>query len=470
MANNKPQKRLNTLDILVVAFGAMIGWGWVVSSGQWILSGGVVGTAIGFVAGGFMIYFVGLCYAELTTAIPKSGGVLVFSYNAFGAVGAFICTWSIILSYIGVVCYEAVSFPTILQYLFPDLLVGYMYSVNGFEVYISWIVVAELLAITILVLNLLGAKTAARFQKILTFAIAFVGIMLVVASAFSGNVHNIESQAFIENLDGNVFQNIVRVAIMTPFFFFGFDVIPQAAEEINVPLKKIGRMMMLSITLAVLFYVLVVLSVGYIFNVNEIQTSMETTGLVTADAMAKAFSSKNMAKILIIGGMCGIVTSWNSFLLGGSRAISSMASAKMLPEFLSKNGKKFHTPIYALLLIGILSMIAPFFGKSMLIWIVDAGNFACCLAYCIVSISFLILRKKKPELNRPYKVKYYRIVGSAAILMSGIMVGMYIIPGTNCTLVWQEWVIVGIWGILGLAFGIWSKWKYKKHFSSDLKV
>ena len=448
----------------------MIGWGWVVSSGQWILSGGVVGTAIGFVAGGFMIYFVGLCYAELTTAIPKSGGVLVFSYNAFGAVGAFICTWSIILSYIGVVCYEAVSFPTILQYLFPDLLVGYMYSVNGFEVYISWIVVAELLAIIILILNLLGAKTAARFQKILTFAIAFVGIMLVVASAFSGNVHNIESQAFIENLDGNVFQNIVRVAIMTPFFFFGFDVIPQAAEEINVPLKKIGKMMMLSITLAVLFYVLVVLSVGYIFNANEIQTSMETTGLVTADAMAKAFSSKNMAKILIIGGMCGIVTSWNSFLLGGSRAISSMASAKMLPEFLSKNGKKFHTPIYALLLIGILSMIAPFFGKSMLIWIVDAGNFACCLAYCIVSISFLILRKKKPELNRPYKVKYYRIVGSAAILMSGIMVGMYIIPGTNCTLVWQEWVIVGIWGILGLAFGIWSKWKYKKHFSSDLKV
>ena len=53
-------KVLNTGDVLVVAFGAMIGWGWVVSSGQWIVSGGIIGTIIGFIIGGLMIYFVGL--------------------------------------------------------------------------------------------------------------------------------------------------------------------------------------------------------------------------------------------------------------------------------------------------------------------------------------------------------------------------------------------------------------------------
>ncbi len=82
-----------------------------------------------------MIYFVGLCYAELTTAMPKCGGEHVFSYKAFGSIGAYICTWSIILSYIGVVCYEAVSFPTILQYVFPKIARGYLYSVGGFDIY-----------------------------------------------------------------------------------------------------------------------------------------------------------------------------------------------------------------------------------------------------------------------------------------------------------------------------------------------
>ena len=135
-------KVLNTGDVLVVAFGAMIGWGWVVSSGQWITSGGVLGTVLGFIIGGIMIYFVGLCYAELTTAMPKCGGEHVFSYKAFGSIGAYICTWSIILSYIGVVCYEAVSFPTILQYVFPKIARGYLYSVGGFDIYFTWLLIA----------------------------------------------------------------------------------------------------------------------------------------------------------------------------------------------------------------------------------------------------------------------------------------------------------------------------------------
>ena len=64
-------KVLGAWDILVIAFGAMIGWGWVVSSGNWIESGGVLGAAIAFAIGGIMIFFVGLTYAELTAAMPQ---------------------------------------------------------------------------------------------------------------------------------------------------------------------------------------------------------------------------------------------------------------------------------------------------------------------------------------------------------------------------------------------------------------
>lgn len=468
MNNTELNKVLNTGDVLVVAFGAMIGWGWVVSSGQWIINGGILGTVIGFIIGGIMIYFVGLCYAELTTALPKCGGEHVFSYKAFGPVGSYICTWSVILSYIGVVCYEAVSFPTILQYLFPNIAKGYLYTIGGFDIYFTWLLIAIVMAILILFLNIVGTKKAARFQKVLTCIIAGVGIILVAGSAFSGDIKNLQEQMFVGENSGQIVENIIKVAIMTPFFFFGFDVIPQAAEEINVPLKKLGKMMILSIVMAVSFYVMVVLSVGFVMNANQISSSMSTTGLVTADAMSIAFNSSNMARILIIGGLCGIITSWNSFLIGGSRALYSMAVAYMLPRRFSVLHKKYNTPVNAIVLIGALSIISPFFGRSMLIWIVDAGNFACCLAYCIVSMSFLILRKRAPDLKRPYKVKNYRMVGLIAVLMSGMMAAMYIIPGTSCTLVWQEWGIVGGWCLLGGIMAVLSKRRYGEYFASNM--
>lgn len=81
-------KVFNAWDILVIAFGAMIGWGWVVSSGGWIQKGGVLGAALGFVLGGIMIFFVGLTYAELTAAMPQCGGEHVFSYRAMGSNGS----------------------------------------------------------------------------------------------------------------------------------------------------------------------------------------------------------------------------------------------------------------------------------------------------------------------------------------------------------------------------------------------
>ena len=73
--------------------------------------------------------------------------------------------------------------------------------------------------------------------------------------------------------------------------------------------------MILSVVLAVVFYSFVILAVGYVLNPEEIALSQSTTGLVTADAMAKAFGTSVMAKVIIVGGMCGIVTSWNSFMM-----------------------------------------------------------------------------------------------------------------------------------------------------------
>lgn len=463
-------KVFSAWDILVIAFGAMIGWGWVVSTGDWISRGGVIGAAIGFALGGVMIFFVGLTYAELTAALPQCGGEHVFSYKAMGPIGSFICTWAIILGYVSVVCFEACALPTIITYIYPKFLKGYLYTVAGFDIYASWLAVAMIVAIFITFINIKGAKTAAILQTVLTVIIGGVGILLVVASAVSGDMSNLQPQLFASEDTVTSLKAIMSVAVMTPFFFIGFDVIPQAAEEINVPLKKIGKIMILSIVLAVAFYALIIVGVGYVMNASDIAASMEGSGLVTADAMAKAFNSSIMSKVLIIGGMCGIVTSWNSFLIGGSRAMYSMAESYMIPRTFAKLHPKYKTPVNALYLIGILSVLAPLFGRKMLVWIVDAGNFGCCLAYCMVALSFIILRSKAPDMKRPYKVKHYKFVGAMAVLMSGFMVVMYMIPGSGSTLVVQEWAMAGGWSLLGVVFFIICKLKYKEKFASHVDI
>lgn len=463
--NSKFKKVMNTTDILVVAFGAMIGWGWVVSSGRWIQGAGVIGTVIGFIIGGIMIYFVGMTYAELTPAMPKVGGEHVFSYKAFGPAGSFVCTWSLILSYIGVVCFEAVSLPTIIQYIFPSFARGYMYTIAGSDVYASGVIVASLFTIGIIVVNILGIKASSILQTVLTVTIAAVGIILVVGSAISGDVSNLDGQTIIGEGVLSV-KNILSVAVVAPFFLFGFDVIPQVAEEINIPLKKIARVLLISIICAVTFYGLVVFAVGYALSSKEITNAMEGTGLVTASAMERVFNSTVMAKVLIIGGLCGVITSWNSFLIGGSRAIFSMAESKMVPSRFARLHNTRKTPINALLLIGVLSFVAPFFGRTMLVWISDAASFACCLAYLMVALSFLILRKKEPDMHRPYKIKHYKFVGVTACVLSAFMVLMYILPGSGATLTGQETIIVGGWALTGLIFYLICKRKYKSEFGS----
>ena len=466
---SKFDKVMGAWDILVIAFGAMIGWGWVINSGDWITTAGFAGSIIAMLIGGVMVFFVGLTYAELTSAMPQCGGEHVFSYRAMGPTGSFVCTWMIILGYVATSAFEATALPTVITYLFPEFNQVYLYSIAGKDIYLTTILLGVGVAVLITFINIRGAKTAAILQTVLTAIIAIAGILLVVGSAVNGDGANITGQMW-ESGTGTTLGSVFKVACMTPFLFIGFDVIPQAAEEINVPYKKIGKIMLLSIFLAVAWYLLIIFAVCYIMPQSAIAQEMSSqNGLVSAKAIEIAFRSPLMGKVLIIGGLCGIITSWNSFLMGGSRALYSMGESLMIPKMFGKLGKH-KTPEAAIILCGIACVVAPFFGRGVLVWLVDAASF-CVIAYMFVSISFCILRKKKPEMARPYKVKAGRFVGVMAVLMAGFMTLLYIVPASfSAALVWQEWIVVGIWLALGAFFYFYSKKKYGAEFGRDIFI
>lgn len=442
------EKVFSKKDIFALAFGAMIGWGWVVLTGSWIETAGALGAILAFLLGGVMVIFVGLAYAELTAALPESGGISVFTERALGWNASFFASWSIILGYVSVVAFEAVAFPAVLEYFLGDgYLQGYLYTIKGYDVYATWVVVGVISSIFIAVTNYFGGKSVALLQGGATLLITIVGLALFGGSTVNGSFSNMAP--LFNNGVGGVF----AVAVMTPFMFMGFDVIPQAASEMNVPHKKIGKIMILSVVMAVVWYVVIVLSTARALSADGIANA----GLVTADAMVNVFVGSSLAgKVLILAGLGGIVTSWNAFFMGGSRAIAAMAQKRMLPESLGYIHPKYNTPTNAIILIGLVTTLAPLFGKSMMTWLVNAGSFTVVIAYFMVVLSFIKLRVDEPGLNRPYNVGNWKFVGGGALAMTCLMIVMCL-PGFPAALSWPyEWGIILGWFFLGSIFYLMS--------------
>lgn len=125
-------------------------------------------------------------------------GEQVFSYRALGRKVSFICTWAIILGYISVVAFEAVALPTVIEYLFPNYIKGYMYTIAGYDVHLTWVLVGVVSSIIIMIINYLGVKPAAFLQVVLTMGVAAVGILFLGGATINGSMANIDP-GFIES-------------------------------------------------------------------------------------------------------------------------------------------------------------------------------------------------------------------------------------------------------------------------------
>lgn len=456
--SDKLLKILGNKDVLALAFGAMIGWGWVVTSGLWITEAGSLGAIVAFLIGGILVVFVGLTYAELASAIPLAGGELSYTFKAMGRVASFITKWAIILGYVSVVAFEAVALPTVFEYIVPNYSQGYLYTIADWDVTITWAGVGIVGSILIAWINYRGIKLTSIISVILSTLIIVAGFMLITGSTFGGNFENM--QPLVET----GMTGILTVIIMTPFMFVGFDVIPQAAEEINLPQRKIGQLLIISVILAVIWYIAIIFGVSRILNPEELSQS----NLVTADAMTKAFgNSKLMGNVLVLGGIGGILTSWIGFYVGGSRAIYALANAGMLPKPLGKLHPKYKTPYRAILLIALLSTAAPLLGRPALVWLVNAGGLGLVVAWLMVGISFILLRKKDPMMNRPFKLPGGTLFGWLAVFMSFGVATLYM-PGMPSALKWPyEWLIIGIWTVLGFILYHYSIAKYGKQHADE---
>jgi amino acid transporter len=435
------RRLLGRRDVLALSFGAMVGWGWVVLAREMIERAGTVGSALAFLAGALVMLLVGLTYAELTSALSRAGGEISFTFVGIGSTASFVCGWALVLAYISVCAFEAVALPTVLGYLFEGSEVVHLYTIAGWDVHLSWLLVGVLGACTLGVVNYLGIRMASFVQAAAAGLLLLIGMAFFIPGNIRGDISNLTP--WFTNWKG-----FFRVVIMTPFLFLGFDVIPQVAEEIRIPFRAVGKLILLSIGVATVWYMLVQWTLGLTLDA----TALKEVELATADAMSAVYRSPWGGRILVFGGLLGIVTSWNAFFIGSSRLIFAMSRGGLLPKFFSHLHPRHGTPVAALTMITVLSASAPLFGRQALVWFVEAGGFAAVLGYLLVTVSFLRIRKKHPQLPRPYRVPAPRVIGPLAVLATILLVFLYL-PGSPSSLSWPyEWAVVIGWTVLGLLF------------------
>jgi amino acid transporter len=372
--------------------------------------------------------------------LPVAGGEVAYSYLAFGTGKAFLVGWFLAFGYLSVSAFEAISVGRVLGYLVPGLDMWPLYEISGETVYGSHLALATLTTGAITWINFRGVSGAARLQTGLTIAFVAVILVLVGAGLTGGSAANTQPWFAGAGRTG-ILAGMATVFVTAPFWFVGFDTIPQGAEEarVSVSPRALALLILLSIIGATIFYCALIWSVARSGPWQEIAAA----DMPAATAFNLLTDSPWLANLVLVAALLGLLTSWNGFFLAGSRVLFALGRGHIVPPALGGTHLRFGTPAPAVLVTGALTLAGACLGRGAMVAFIDVGSFCIALAFLGVTFSVARLRRDYPQLERPYRMPFGRLVPVCAGLGAGLILVVMIVPGSGAALVWPlEWILL----------------------------
>lgn len=463
MQNNevKLEKKLSKLNVWALAFGCIIGWGAFVMPGNTFLpKAGPLGTAIAMAIAAVIMIIIALNYHYMIEKYPVAGGEFTYTNAAFGEKNAFVCSWFLGLSYLAIVPLNGTALALIGRNLLGGIFqVGFHYSVAGYDIYLGEIILAVVALVLFGWLSIRGVKFASVFQTILAIALVAGVAIVAIAALFS-------PKASFANLapafqPGNTkLAGILAVVAVAPWAFVGFDTVPQAAEEFKFSTKKTRSIMILSILFGAFVYIVnntvtaAVIPEGYGSWAEYISAIGGLSGLISLPTFHAAHELLGVFGLIFIGiaVLAAILSGIIGFYMATSRLLYSMSKEKVLPGWFGKLHGKYKTPANAILFVMIISLIAPFFGRTALGWIVDMSSTGAAIGYAYTSAAALKLALKEKKTG----VIITGIIG-VVMAIAFLVLLLVPIPMFACSLSKQSYICLLIWIVLGVIFYFSSK-------------
>ena len=452
MSTGKFKKAMRPIDVWGLALGAIIGWGCFVLPGSAFLpKAGPLGTAMGMLIGALLIVIIALSYGYLIRNFPISGGEFIYTKETIGKRNAFVCGWGMILAYWSLIPLNATALALISRYMFPGIVQqGLLYQIAGWDVYAGEVILASAFIVIMAIINIRGIKEAAWLQT--GIALTLVGCILVITfiTMCTADLSNLEPGF----PDGRRWwKGVFSIVAMAPWAFIGFDCIPQSAEEYNFSHKKSTGIMISAILVAALLYIAIcAVTASGLKPWQELLADRNNwpTGHVVRNTLG-------LAGLIILGTamFCAVISGMNAFYISTSRLMYAMAVEGSLPKIFGQLSPKYGTPKNAILFIMAASLFAPWFGREILIWIVDMTSVGAAIVFAYTTASAAILANRQNDKGRMW-------LGIAGCLCSLFFLSLLIIPGMPGYLSFQSRVVLLIWIFIGFIFYLNIRKSYVK--------
>jgi len=425
------KRELGLKEVVATVVTAVVGGGLFLSTIQ-IQSKVPVGSSIilSYIIAAIPAFFMALCYAVLSSALPSSGGEYVFVSRIIDPFIGFISTWARWFAMIATIAAMAVGDILLINSFFDIL------NMHGVSFFISenLTAIAIVLVIIFLFINYLGVKLYGRVQTVM-FVLLMIGISLFIL--FGLPTVNMSNITYSLNLN---LSDIAKASSLIFFSYLGFAAIANVGGEIKKPEKTLPKGIIISMFMIAIIYVLVAL-ITYGSMSPSFYSSYDFSSGSVPD-VAKHFLPALIAVFVAFAGAIAIISDINPNILASSRLSFAWAKDKIVPQKLAELNK-FGVPKWTLIINTILAICIILLAKQFMNAVMMI-NMAILLIYIAISIATLVLPYKHPEIYAKAKFKFRGmwVIALFGMLLSALFLGYILrlegsMPGFFFLLAWM---------------------------------
>jgi len=429
------KRTLTALDLTLLGIGAIIGTGIFVLTGTAAANQAGPGIVLSYVIAGLACGFAALCYAEFASMIPISGSAYTYAYATLGEIFAWMIGWDLILEYAVGSMTVAVGWSGYFQRILagfgihlpawmsasPDATAGTLVNLP-----------AILIVLFIMVLLVVGVRESARFNAaMVAVKLAAVAFFIVVGFSY------VEPANWTPFMPYG-FSGVMTGAAVVFFAYIGFDAVSTTAEEAKNPSRDLPIGIISSLVICTLLYLIVSGILTGIIPVVQFKSDMQFLNAPVGYALA-VIHKDWAAGLVSAGAVAGITSVLLVMLMSQPRIFFAMSRDRLLPPGVSKVHPKFRTPyITTIITCAIVAAVAGFVPINILGEMTSIGTL---FAFVVVSLAVIVLRIKRPEARRPF-----RVAGGHIIPVLGVLSCLYLMVSLS-VMTWVrflDWLDIGM--------------------------
>jgi basic amino acid/polyamine antiporter, APA family len=436
-------RTLRITDYFALAFGTMVGVGWLVLMDDWLGRGGPLGAALGFALGGILLLPVGYVYGQWVQRLPDAASEAAYTARVFPPIVSFFTGWVMLLAYFIVCPWEAVAIGKVAAYIFPSLNSFALYSVAGQPVFLPRLLLGVAMTVFLAILNYRGIRLSATFQSWTASTVILLFLLLIGISAWRGSPANFQPLFRTTPL-----VSVLLTVQIVPYFLTGFESAGKSAEEANREFKRGGYMRAIALALLVGagFYALAVLAVGYVAPWQGLLGKR----FATAIAFEQALGARWPVRLILVMAFFGLFQCFNGNFVASSRLLFAYGRRQSIPVVFGRIHEKFQTPSLAILGIAAATIGGLLLGDALLVPVTEVGSMASAFGWLATCVSFFLVERRV----------HARVVTSFGILVAALLLMMKLLPAFPGHFTQAEWIALAIWLVIGAALHLRSPGPY----------